>query len=244
MSAPERNAAGGVLRTAVINVRGAAQRLGLSEPLLARLIDPKEKTAATINPTLPDGTAAHLEVFVAIHNDTLGPAKGGIRMSGEVCLDEVVGLAMEMTWKTALIGVPFGGGKSGIRCDPAGLTGEAKEVIIRSFTRGLSRHIGPEVYVPAPDMGTDERDMGHIRDCIAYSHGRSITQGCFVTGKPVILGGIAGRRQATGKGVACAVQAACEARGVDIAGARVSVQGLGNVGSVAAAELVRRGARI
>ena len=144
------------------------------------------------------------------HNDILGPAKGGIRMTPTVSLDEVTGLAMEMTWKTSLIGVPFGGGKAGICCDPAQLDPTEKEILIRAFTRGVRRHIGPEIYVPAPDMGTNERDMGHIRDCISYSSGTSITVGCFVTGKPVVLGGIVGRREATGHGVVATIAAACE----------------------------------
>lgn len=100
-----------------------------------------------------------------------------------------------MTWKTSLIGVPFGGGKSGIQADARALSPTAKEIVMRSFTRGAQRHIGPEVYVPAPDMGTGEADMGHVTDCIAYSRGTSITSGCYVTGKPVILGGILVRRE-------------------------------------------------
>lgn len=193
---------------------------------------------------LPEGRVLNLSAYVVLHNDALGPAKGGIRMTPDVTLDDITGLAMEMTWKTSLVGVPFGGGKSGIRFDPRNSDSPTKEVIIRSFTRAALRHIGPEIYVPAPDMGTNEADMAHIRDCIAYSASTSITRGCYVTGKPVILGGILGRREATGKGVVYTIRAACEKLGLEMGELRVAVQGFGNVGSVAAMEMAGCGARI
>jgi len=233
-----------ILTTALYNLRQSARRLEIDEHIIARIAEPKEKIEITTDPILPHGEAAHVKVFVVRHNDVLGPAKGGIRMAKSVTIDDIVGLSMEMTWKTSLIGVPFGGGKSGIRCDPASLSPEAREIIIRSFTRGLRRHIGPEIYIPAPDMGTNEEDMGHVRDCIAYSNGTSITKGCFVTGKPVILGGIVGRREATGKGVIFTTLAACEKIGIDITKARVAVQGFGNVGMVAAIWAAKSGASV
>lgn len=165
-------------------------------------------------------------------------------MASGVSENTVAGLAMEMTWKTALIGVPFGGGKSGIDWDPCSLDPEGKEILIRAFARSARRHIGPEVYVPAPDMGTGEREMGYIRDCVSHSEGVSITRGCFVTGKPLILGGIQGRREATGKGAVVTLECACRHLGVELRGQRVAVQGFGNVGAVAAAELHARGAKI
>jgi glutamate dehydrogenase (NAD(P)+) len=234
----------GILETARHNFEQSASRLDLDEPLRQRLLRPKEKVEINISPVLPGGRLANIPIYVVFHNDALGPAKGGIRMTADVTMADVAGLAMEMTWKTSLIGVPFGGGKSGIACDPRGLPPQAKEIIIRSFTRGALRHMGPELYVPAPDMGTNEADMAHIRDCVAYSESISITRGCYVTGKPVILGGIPGRKEATGKGVACAVQALCQRLGLEPGNLRVAVQGFGNVGSVAALEMARRGARI
>ena len=233
-----------ILETALHNFRQAAARLNLEESLRERLARPREKVEINISPALPGGPIVNLPCYVVLHNDALGPAKGGIRMTADVTLDDVTGLAMEMTWKTSLIGVPFGGGKSGIRCDPRSLSPQAKETIVRSFTRGARRHLGPEVYVPAPDMGTNEADMAHIRDCIAYSESISITRGCYVTGKPVILGGIVGRREATGKGVAYTIRALCEKEGLTLGGMRVAVQGFGNVGSVAASEVARMGARV
>jgi glutamate dehydrogenase/leucine dehydrogenase len=179
----EQNA---LLKTALYNLKNTAERLGLDEAMLARLSEPKEKIEITANPALASGRKLHFRAFVVRHNDAIGPAKGGIRMSPTVTMDDTTGLSMEMTWKTSLTGVPFGGGKSGICVDPMGLSAADKEVVIRSFTRAVHRHVGPEIYIPAPDMGTNETDMGHIRDCIAYSEGTSITKGCFVTGKPVV----------------------------------------------------------
>lgn len=233
-----------ILQTALHNFESAAKRLNLKEAIYQKLLIPKEKIEVNVAPVLSNGKVANIPGFVVRHNDALGPAKGGIRMTPEVSLDDVTGLAMEMTWKTSLIDVPFGGGKSGIRINPAKLSPDDREVIIRSFTRGVRRHIGPEIYVPAPDMGTNETDMAHIRDCVSYSEGISITRGCFVTGKPVILGGIVGRRQATGKGVVYSILAMCEKLGFDISKMRVAVQGFGNVGSVAAAEIAKCGAKV
>ncbi|MGW8258181.1 MAG: Glu/Leu/Phe/Val dehydrogenase dimerization domain-containing protein, partial [Thermoguttaceae bacterium] len=152
-----------ILATALYNFNQTARRLRLDENMIARLLEPQEKIEIAANPVLSNGQTFHFRAFIVRHNDALGPAKGGIRMSPEVSLDDVTGLAMEMTWKTSLIGVPFGGGKSGIRADPRRLGAVDKETVIRSFTRHVHRLIGPEIYIPAPDMGTNESDMGHIR---------------------------------------------------------------------------------
>ena len=233
-----------ILQTALWNVQQAARRLELDENLTRRLSEPSEQIRKVIHPLMPDGRSLHVLAYVVRYNDVLGPAKGGIRMTATVDLDEVTGLAMEMTWKTSLIGVPFGGGKAGICYDPAQLRPTEKEILIRAFTRGLHRHIGPEIYVPAPDMGTNERDMGHICDCISYSSGTSITAGCFVTGKPVVLGGIVGRREATGRGVVSTIAAACQRLNLRLPGLRAAVQGFGNVGSVTALALAEAGASV
>ena len=238
------NASGTILQTALWNVQQTAQRLDLDENMTRQITEPAERIQSRVHPLMPDGRMLHAQVFVVRHNDVLGPAKGGIRMTAGVDLDEVTGLAMEMTWKTSLIGVPFGGGKAGIRIDPAQLQPVEKEILVRAFTRGVRRHMGPEIYVPAPDMGTNERDMGHIRDCISYSSGTSIPVGCFVTGKPVVLGGVVGRREATGRGVVSTIVTACERLNLQMAGLRVAVQGFGNVGSVAAQAIAERGASV
>jgi glutamate dehydrogenase/leucine dehydrogenase len=236
--------AGLVQQTALWNVQQTAWRLGLSEDLTRRIVEPAEQIRMVIHPQVPNGQMLHARIFLVRHNDVLGPAKGGIRMTPTVTLNEIAGLAMQMTWKTSLTGVPFGGGKAGIRYDPASLRPTEKEILIRAFTRAVHRHVGPEVFVPAPDMGTDESDMGHIRDCISYSEGTSIPAGCFVTGKPMVLGGIAGRREATGRGVAATIAAACDRLGLRLSALRIAVQGFGNVGSVTAAAIAERGAAV
>ncbi len=234
----------GILKTAIFNFEQAAERLRLDKAIRKTVLEPKERIEMNITPVLAGGKAVIIQCFLVRHQDALGPAKGGIRMSADVSLDDITGLAMEMTWKTSLIGVPFGGGKSGIRLDPAKVPAATKEIIIRSFTRGARRYIGPEIYIPAPDMGTNEKDMAHIRDCISHSEGISITKGCYVTGKPVILGGIVGRAQATGKGVVFASLAMCKKLSLDIADMRVAVQGFGNVGLVTASEFAKQGAKV
>jgi len=233
-----------ILDTAIYNFEAAAKSLGLHLDIAQKIMSPHEKIEIQIHPSLSDGLLREIPVFIVRHSEILGPSKGGIRMTPAVSLDDVTGLAMEMTWKTSLIGVPFGGGKSGIHCDPTQLSSNDKEIIIRSFTRNAQRHLGPELYIAAPDMGTNEADMGHISDCISYSRGTYITSGCFVTGKPVLLGGIIGRKEATGKGVVFTVQAACERLGIPLETARVVVQGFGNVGSIAALEIAKLGAKV
>lgn len=234
----------GILKTAQYNFEQTAQRLDLPEHIRQRLMQIKEQVTLQLHLKLPSGRMLNTCAFIARHSDVLGPAKGGIRMTAEVSAEDIAGLAMEMTWKTALIGVPFGGGKSGIVCDAAALSLEDKEVLIRAFARAARRHIGPELYVPAPDMGTGEREMGYLRDCISHSDGVSIPRGCFVTGKPVLLGGIHGRREATGKGVVYTLASACRHLGIAMKGLRVAIQGFGNVGAIAAKQLVSMGAHV
>lgn len=233
-------------KTAVANFERALEDLPDAEDrrIAGVLRIPDEQVEFRIKPLLGDGEVHQFRCFITRHSSALGPAKGGIRMTPDVTREDVAALAMEMTWKCALIGVPFGGGKSGIQADGPNLGPHDKEVIIRSFTRNGIRHISPEVYVPAPDMGCGEREMGFIRDCISYSQGMSVTRGCYVTGKPVLLGGIPGRREATGSGVCFALDAAAEELGIDVAGAKAVVQGFGNVGSVVVAELGRRGVKV
>lgn len=235
-----------ILEHAKVNFERAANLLRdeVDETLLDRLRHPKERIEFSLAPQLKDGKVHCLQAFLVRHSIALGPAKGGIRMTPTVSLDEVTGLAMEMTWKCALIGVPFGGGKSGIVANSETLCSYDKETIVRSFARNAVRHIGPLEYVPAPDMGTNEHDMGYIKDTISYSVGQATTQGCYVTGKPVILGGIPGRRDATGRGVMACVGEAYQQLGRDLHGATVIVQGFGNVGAAAARAISQQGARV
>jgi len=235
-----------MLEHALANFDQTAQLLRgeFSPDLLLKMREPKERSELRLSPEFSDGKSHTIRAFIVHHNQALGPSKGGIRMTPTVTLDEITALAMEMTWKCTLIGVPFGGGKSGIVADPEQLAAHDKETLIRSFTRSAQRHIHPLVYVPAPDMGTNERDMGHIKDAISYSLGQATTQGCYVTGKPVLLGGIPGRREATGRGVAITAAAAMKTLGRDLRGAAVILQGFGNVGAVSAQALAELGAHI
>ena len=235
-----------ILHDAIVNFWQAAPLLGgeFNDDLLEKVLQPMERIELNFGPVMGDGRIHVVKAFIVRHSDALGPSKGGIRMSSAVTLADVTGLAMEMTWKCALIGVPFGGGKSGIVADAEALTAFDKETLMRRFATMGFRHIGPQVYVPAPDMGTSERDMGYIKDAICYSHSQATTPGCYVTGKPVILGGIAGRRAATGRGVAICVVEALEMMGVNPVGATAVIQGFGNVGSFSAMALAERGMKI
>ena len=235
-----------ILETSLANFERAAALLKneVDHDLLMKIRDPLERIELRLSPLLGDGKVHVFPAFVVRHSVALGPSKGGIRMTPGVTLDDVTGLAMEMTWKCALIGVPFGGGKSGVVADAAKLGRLDKERLIRSFARNAVRHIGPQVYVPAPDMGTNERDMGYIKDALSHSMGFATTRGCFVTGKPVVLGGIPGRREATGHGVAATVAQAAKVVGLPQRGATAVIQGFGNVGAVAAKALAGMGMKI
>ena len=235
-----------MLASAHANFDRASKLLESEVPsdLIDKLRHPKERTELRLSPQFSDGRIHTIDAFIVHHSDALGPCKGGIRMSPAVTLDDVTALAMEMTWKCALIGVPFGGGKSGIVADPSRLSPDDKQTLIRSFTRNARRNIHPLVYVPAPDMGTNERDMGYIKDTVSYSLGYATTQGSYVTGKPVILGGIPGRREATGRGVVLSTMEALEAQGGTIRNARIIIQGFGNVGAGAAETYAEMGAKV
>ena len=221
---PALHAEPNVLQNTLLNLRQAAENLRLADTMIQRISECERKVEFTLFPMMIDGRLVPTKAYLVQHNRVLGPAKGGIRISPQVTMSEVASLAIEMTWKTALVGVPFGGGKSGIAADPTAL--------------------GPELYIPAPDMGSNEADMGHISDCISYSTGLSITRGCYVTGKPLLLGGIAGRREATGRGVVITIERAAKEMGMALQGSRAVVQGYGNVGAVAARELFNRGVLI
>ncbi|MHC4563187.1 MAG: Glu/Leu/Phe/Val family dehydrogenase [Planctomycetota bacterium] len=243
--APDAKASA-ILANATANFRQAVSLLNgeFDDGLLEKVFEPMERIQLNFGPVMGDGKIHVVKAFIIRHSDALGPAKGGIRMTPTVSLDDVTGLAMEMSWKCALIGVPFGGGKSGIVADAGQLSEFDKETIMRRFATMGFRHIGPQVYVPAPDMGTSERDMGYVKDAICYSHSQATTPGCFVTGKPVILGGISGRLAATGRGVAICVTEALRKLSIDPDGATAVVQGFGNVGSFSALALAERGVTI
>lgn len=191
---------------------------------------------------MDDGSVRLFTGYRVHHNMALGPGKGGIRYNPAVNLDEVRALAMWMTWKCAVIHVPYGGAKGGVACDPRSLSSGELERLTRRFTSEISSLIGPESDIPAPDLGTDERIMAWMMDTYSDLKGYSVP--AVVTGKPVALGGSRGRFEATGRGVSVIAGLACKRYGLPLQGARVAVQGFGQVGSVTAKHLQRMGARV
>jgi glutamate dehydrogenase (NAD(P)+) len=191
---------------------------------------------------MDDGTLHVFTGYRVQHSIVRGPAKGGIRYHPDVTLEEVQALAAWMTWKCAVVNIPFGGGKGGIVCDPQKMSKGELERLTRRYAADLSDLFGPESDVPAPDVNTNEQVMAWIVD--TYSMHERRTEYAVVTGKPLEVGGSAGRREATGRGVLFCIREACTHLKLPIAGARVAVQGFGNVGSVSAALLSGDGARV
>lgn len=175
------------------------------------------------------------------HDQSRGPFKGGLRYHPDVDLDHFVALAEIMSWKTALLDLPFGGGKGGINCNPAELSEDEIETLTKRYVERVAMFIGPDRDIPAPDMGTGEREMAWIVDAFAHHSG---FQPGVVTGKPIVIGGSHGRVAATGRGVAMITCAAAATQKIDIANARVGIQGFGNVGIHAARFLHEAGAKI
>src|SRR5262245_12444552 len=187
----------------------------------------------------------NLEVFTGYrvqHSIARGPAKGGIRYAPDVDLDEVRALAAWMTMKCAVVNIPFGGAKGGVKCDPRNLSERELERITRRYTSEILEILGPEKDVPAPDMNTNEQHMAWIMDTYSMHARQTVT--AVVTGKPMSLGGSKGRREATGRGVMICVQQAAQLLKMDLKGARVVIQGCGNVGSVSAKLLHDLGCKI
>ncbi|HLH21915.1 MAG TPA: Glu/Leu/Phe/Val dehydrogenase [Chloroflexota bacterium] len=220
----------------------AAEYLQLDAVLRERLRVPEREWTGEIPVLMDDGTTRVFAGFRVQHNLSRGPGKGGLRYHPTVDLDEMRALAMAMTWKCALLRLPFGGAKGGVACDPARLSRAELERLTRQLTAKLADLIGPGRDVPGPDVGTDGQVMAWIADAYARLTGRPAPG--VVTGKPVALGGLAGRVNATGQGVAYCVQAAASRLGLDLASATVAIQGFGNVGQSTADALHRLGARI
>jgi glutamate dehydrogenase (NAD(P)+) len=221
---------------------GAARLLGLDDNMWKMLTHPKRQIIVSCPVVMDNG---QLEVFTGYrvqYNITLGPAKGGIRYHPDVTLDEVTALAAWMTWKCAVAGVPFGGGKGGVICDPTKMSKRELEALTRRYIAEIVDAIGPEKDVPAPDVNTNEQVMAWVMD--TYSMHVGMTTTAVVTGKPIIMGGSLGRREATGRGVMISTREAAKHLGFDINGATVAVQGFGNVGSVSADLLQQIGAKI
>jgi len=207
-----------------------------------RLKFPKRSLIVALPIHMDDGSTKVFSGYRVQHHLTLGPTKGGLRYHPDVALGEVAALAMWMSWKCALTGLPYGGAKGGITCDPGKLSTAEIERLTRRFTQELIPFIGPQVDVMAPDVGTNEQTMAWIMDTYSMHEGNSVPS--IVTGKPVGLGGSLGRREATGRGVAYLINRATDALGLDISRCTAVIQGFGNVGSVTAYSLGRYGAKI
>lgn len=220
----------------------AADILGLEPGVYNYLKTPVKQIIVSIPIQMDDGRVEIFEGYRVIHNDILGPSKGGIRYAPDVTLDEVKALAAWMTWKCAVMNIPFGGAKGAVRCDPARLTRVELEKITRRYTSNMLDIFGPERDIPAPDMNTNEQVMAWIMD--TYSMHMRRTETAVVTGKPLILGGSLGRREATGRGCMIVTLSAMEKLRIPVRDARVAVQGFGNVGSVTAQLLAEQGCKI
>jgi glutamate dehydrogenase (NAD(P)+) len=220
----------------------AAEILGLEPGIYNYLKTPVRQVIISIPIQMDDGKIEIFEGYRVIHNDILGPSKGGIRYSPDVTLDEVKALAAWMTWKCAVLNIPFGGAKGAVRCDVTRLTPIEVEKITRRYTSNLLDIFGADRDIPAPDMNTNEQTMAWIMD--TYSMHMRRTDTAVVTGKPLILGGSLGRREATGRGCMIVTLQAMEKLGIKPRGATVAVQGFGNVGSVTAQLLAEQGCKI
>jgi glutamate dehydrogenase (NAD(P)+) len=220
----------------------AADLIGLDEDMRAVLSSPKRQLHVSIPVKMDDGSIKVFEGYRVQYNIARGPAKGGIRYHPQVTLDEVRALAAWMTWKCATVDIPYGGGKGGIRVDPHKLSQGELERLTRRYATEISPIIGTHVDIPAPDVYTNEQTMAWIMDTVSMMRGGSHL--AIVTGKPVALGGSLGRAEATARGCQFVVREACKLLGIDLAGARVAVQGYGNAGSIAARLLYEDGAKI
>ena len=220
----------------------AADLLDL-EPGLYKVLRKPEKQIIVACPVMLDN--GEIEVYTGIrvlYNTSRGPAKGGIRFDMQVNLDEVTALAAWMTWKCAVVNVPFGGAKGGVICDPLRMSVGELERLTRRYTAGIISTLGPDSDVPAPDVNTNERVMAWLMDTYSMHKGHTVT--AVTTGKPVEMGGSLGRREATGRGCMLVTKEALAHLGMNVKGTTVAVQGFGNVGSVSAQLLAREGCKI
>jgi glutamate dehydrogenase (NAD(P)+) len=208
----------------------------------ARLLLPKRALTISCPIHREDGTIAVFEGYRVQHHLTMGPTKGGTRFSPTVDLGEVAALAIWMSWKCALVGLPYGGAKGGVRVDPAAISRHELESVSRRYMQEMIPFVGPHIDVMAPDMGTNEQVMAWFMDTYSMYQGRTVTE--IVTGKPVSSGGTLGRREATGRGVAYLSRRVLNDLGIDLSNATAVVQGFGNVGSYAALELHKYGLKV
>jgi len=220
----------------------AAELLDL-EPGMYKVLRQAEKQVIVSIPVMMDnGEVSVYEGYRVLYNTSRGPAKGGIRFDLNVTLEEVKALAAWMTWKCAVVNIPFGGAKGGVRCDPLSMSATELEKLTRRYTSGIISLLGPDSDIPAPDVNTNERVMAWVMDTYSMHVGHTST--AVVTGKPLELGGSLGRREATGRGCMIVTRDALHHLGMPVKGTTIAVQGFGNVGSVAAQLLAREGCKV
>src|SRR5215218_9671445 len=228
------------LASALAQFDAPADQFGLDPDLRKVLRIPQREYIVNFPVTRDDGAVEVFTGYRVQHNVARGPAKGGLRFHPATDIDEVRALAMWMTWKCALVNVPFGGAKGGVTVDPRALSGRELEAVSRRFATELEGIIGPDRDIPAPDVGTNAQTMAWIMDTVSMHRGFSVPG--VVTGKPIAIGGSLGRADATGQGVVYTIEEACRRQGMDLRGARVAVQGFGNVGEASARLLHQAGA--
>ncbi|NJO03996.1 MAG: Glu/Leu/Phe/Val dehydrogenase [Bacteroidia bacterium] len=220
----------------------AASILGISEEMYNILKIPVKQVTVGLPITMDDGRVKVFEGYRVVHSNILGPSKGGIRFDEAVNLNEVQALAAWMTWKCAVVDIPYGGAKGGIACNPREMSAGELERLVRRYTNAMLDVFGPDRDIPAPDMGTGPREMAWLMD--EYSKAKGMTVNAVVTGKPLVLGGSLGRMEATGRGVMVCAFAGMEKLRINPYKATCAVQGFGNVGSHAAMLLHERGVNI
>ena len=220
----------------------AAEYLNLDEEIYNVLKSSVRKIIVSLPISMDNGKIKVFEAYRVIHSNILGPSKGGLRFDPGVNLNEVTALAAWMTWKCAVVDIPYGGAKGGICCDPKKMSQSELERLTRAYTQAMHDVFGPDKDIPAPDVGTGPDQMAWLMD--EYSRSRGVTVNAVVTGKPIILGGSAGRIEATGRGVMVATLSALTKNKINPFKAKVAVQGFGNVGSWAALLLKERGCKV
>ncbi|WKN32789.1 Glu/Leu/Phe/Val dehydrogenase [Porifericola rhodea] len=220
----------------------ASQALGLNDEVYNVLKTPVKQVIVSLPITMDDGSIRVFEGYRVVHSNILGPSKGGIRYDMGVNLDEVKALAAWMTWKCAVVDIPYGGAKGGIRCNPRQMSSGEVERLTRAYTQEMINIFGPDRDIPAPDMGTGPNEMAWLMDEFSRAHGMTVN--AVVTGKPLVLGGSLGRTEATGRGVMVSAFAAMERLKINPYKASVAVQGFGNVGSWAAMLMEERGCKV
>src|SRR5881628_1074785 len=229
-------------RQARSQLEQALVQADIPEWVAERLRYPERALILTLPVQLDDGSVRSFPAYRVQHSSVLGPTKGGVRFDANVSLGECAALAMWMTWKCALLRLPYGGAKGGVRCNPRDLSQRELERLTRRFTSELVREIGPQTDIPAPDMATNEQTMAWMMDTYSMLKGHAVPE--VVTGKPISVGGSIYRREATGAGVVMTAERACERLDMPLAQQRCVVQGFGNVGGVAASELHDKGATV